>query len=98
MASTNKYYKGKIYVLGDVLVLKYDKLYLKQSFDVFRGKLINYTIKYLKNSEYVIVLVQAMEDPKSSFDTKNELKYLNEIEDNSEFKKAILAAIVRQYI
>ena len=61
-------------------------------------KIINYTIKYLKNTEDVLVLVQEMEDTKDSFDTKNEPKDLNEAEANSEVKKYILAARVRQYI
>ena len=39
-----------------------------------------------------------MEDPKSSLDTKNEPKDLNEAEAESEVKKSILAAKVRQYI
>ena len=39
-----------------------------------------------------------MEDPKDSFDTKNEQKYLNETEAKSEFKKSILATRVRRYI
>ena len=39
-----------------------------------------------------------MEYPKASFDTKNELKYFNEAEAKSEVNKAILAAIVSQYI
>ena len=39
-----------------------------------------------------------MEDPKASFDTQNELKYLNETEAKYEVKKAILAARLSQYI
>ena len=39
-----------------------------------------------------------MENPKASFDTKNEPKYLYKDEAKSEVKKAILDAIVRQYI
>ena len=39
-----------------------------------------------------------MEDPKAIFNTKNELKYLNETGANYEVKKAIIAARVRQYI
>ena len=39
-----------------------------------------------------------MEDPKCSFNTKNESKYLNEAEAKCEFKKTILATIVRHYI
>ena len=71
---------------------------MKKSFDVFREKIINYTIKELNNAEDVLVLVQDINDPKASFDTKNEQKYLNETEAKSEFKKAILATKLRQYI
>ena len=39
-----------------------------------------------------------MEDPKASFNIQNGPKYLNETEAKSEFKKAILAVRVRQYI
>ena len=39
-----------------------------------------------------------MEDPKSSFDTKNEPKYSNETEAKSEVKKAILPSRGSQYI
>ena len=54
-----------------MLALKYEKVELKKSFDMFRKKLINYTIKELKNTKDILVLVQGMEDPKASFDTKN---------------------------
>ena len=79
-------------------MLKYEKVELNKSFDVLRGKLINYTIKELKNAKGVLVLVQEMGYLKSSLDTKNKLKYLNEAEAKSEVKKAILTAIVKQYI
>ena len=78
--------------------LKYEKVELKKSFDVFRRKSINYTIKVLKSTKDVLVLVQDMDEPKASLDTKNETKDLNETEDKSEVKKAILATRVRQYI
>ena len=39
-----------------------------------------------------------MEDPKVSFDAKNEPKYLDETEAKSEVMKDILTSIVRQYI
>ena len=71
MEITNKYYKGEIESFGAVLALKHDKVELKKSFYVFREKLINYTIKYLENSEDVIVLLQDMEDPKDYYKTKN---------------------------
>ena len=57
-----------------MLALKYDKLYLKKSFYVFRDKLINYTIKELKNAKDVLVLVQDMEDPKAPLNTKKKQK------------------------
>ena len=69
--STSKYYKGEIEAFGAVITLKYEKVELKKSFDMFRKKLINYTIKELKNTKDILVLVQGMEDPKASFDTKN---------------------------
>ena len=79
-------------------MLKYEKVELNKPSDVFGGNLIDYTIQKLKNYEDVLVLVQDMEDPKSSLDTKNEPKDLNEAEAKSKFKKAILNARVRQYI
>ena len=83
---------------GAFLALKYEKVELKKSFDVFREKPINYTIKYLKNYEYVLVLVQDTKYPKASFDTKNEPTQLNEAEANSVVKKAILASRLRYCI
>ena len=50
-----------------MLALNYDKVELNKSLDVFREKLINYTIKGLNNSKDVLVLVQDIEDPKGSF-------------------------------
>ena len=97
-AGTRNNYRGKIEAFEASLALKYEKSELKKSFDVFRENIINYTIKELKNYEDVLVLVQDMEDPKSSLDTKNEPKDLNEAEAKSEVKKSILAAKVRQYI
>ena len=95
---TNKQYKGEIEAFGAVLALKYEKVYLKKYFDVFREKLITYTMKQLKNAEDVLMLVQGMEYPKDSFDTKKEPNDLNEYEANYEVKKAIMAARVRHYI
>ena len=54
-----------------MIALKYEKVELDKSFDVFREELINYTIKELNNSEDVLVLVQDTEDQKASSDTKN---------------------------
>ena len=83
---------------GAFLALKYEKVELKKSFDVFREKQINYTIKYLKNYKYVLVLVQDTKNPKASFETKNEPTHLNEAEANYDVKKAILASRVRYCI
>ena len=98
MASTSKYYKGVIEAFGAVLALNYDKVELNKSLDVFREKLINYTIKELKNAEDVLVLVQDLEDPKAYFDTKNEPKALNKDEAKSKVKKVMLVKILRKYI
>ena len=54
-------------------------------------------MKELENVEYVLALVQDMEDPKSSFDIKKS-KYLNETEAKSEVKKYRMAARVKKYI
>ena len=54
----------------ELLALKYEKVELKRSFDVFREILINYNTKKLKNSKNPMVLVQDMRYPKASFDTK----------------------------
>ena len=70
-SSTKFFYKGEIESLGYVLALKYEKVELDKSFDVFREELINYTIKELNNSEDVLVLVQDTEDQKASSETKN---------------------------
>ena len=55
-------------------------------------------IKNLKNTEYVLMLIQYLVDPKSSFDANNEPKDLTPYEENYEVKKEILATSVRQYI
>ena len=60
--------------------------------------MINYTIKELKKLEEGLVLVQDMEYPKASFDTKNKPKDLNKAEAKSEVKKSLLDTRVRQYI
>ena len=70
--------------------MKYKRVDLKKSFYVSRGELINYTIKVLNTGD--------LEDPKTSFDTKSEPKYLNETEAKSEVKKYILSTRVIQYI
>ena len=53
-----------------MLALKYEKVELKESFDVFREMIINYTVKELKNDRDVLVLLQDMEYPKSYLDTQ----------------------------
>ena len=40
-----------------VLVLRYDKVELKNLVDILQWKLINYAIKELKNAEYVLVSI-----------------------------------------
>ena len=57
--------------------------------------LIIIPLKGLNKAKDDIVLVQDMEDPEDSFNTKNEPKYLSEAESKSEVKKDILAARVR---
>ena len=52
----------------------------------------------MNNAKSILGLVQNMEDPKASFNAKNEPKYLNKAVSKSEVKKAILATRVRQYI
>ena len=81
-----------------MIYLKYEKVELNKSFDVFREKLIIYTIRESKNAKEILVLVQYMEDMKDSFDTKKEPKHLNGSGTNYEAKKYILTARVRQYI
>ena len=76
--------------------MRHEKVELNKSFDVFREKIFNYTIKELNNAEDVLVLVQDMEYPKAYFGTKNEPKYLNKAGSKYEVKKDILAARVRQ--
>ena len=79
-------------------MLKYEKVELKKSFNIFQENLIRYTIKELKNSEYVLVIIQDLVDPKYTFDANNEPKDLTLDEEKYEAKKAILAVRVRQYI
>ena len=80
-----------------MLALRYKKVELNKFFDVFRENLINYTIKELNNTEYVIVIIQDLMDPKASFDAINEPKYLTPYDSKSEAKKAIPDSILRQY-
>ena len=54
-----------------VLTLRYNKVDLNKSSDIFREKLINYTIKEIKNSGDVLMLIQDLKDPKSFFDYNN---------------------------
>ena len=71
LASTNKYYKVDIEAFEAVLALKNEKVELKKFFHVFRVNISNYTVRGLKNAKGALLLVQDMEDTKSSFGTKN---------------------------
>ena len=70
-STDNKDYKGEVKIFGAVLVLRYKKVEIRNSFDVFRAKLINYTIKDLTNNEYFLLLIQDLVDTNTSFDSKN---------------------------
>ena len=52
--------------------MRYEKVELKKSFDFFREKLINYTVKELNNAEDILVKIQDLVDTKAYFDAKNE--------------------------
>ena len=66
---------------------------------MYSGKiLIIILLKGLNKSKDAIVLVQDMEVPEDSFNTKNEPKYLNKARVKFEVKKTILAARVSNYI
>ena len=75
-STVNKDYKEKIEIFRALIMLIYKKLELKKSFDVFREKPIKYTIKELKNSEEVIMLIQDLVDHKALFDANNKHKDL----------------------
>ena len=62
--------------------MRYEKVDLNSSFDVFRYNLINYTIKELKNSEDVIMLIQDLLYHKAYFDANNEPNDLTSNEAN----------------
>ena len=62
---------------------KNSNLILEHAFDVFKEKNINYTIKELNKPEEVILLVQDMEDPKASVDSKKQTKNSNQTEAKS---------------
>ena len=94
---TNKYFKIEIGTFGEVLALRYERVDLNKSFDIFREKLINYAIKEIKNAEDVLMLIQDMKDPKSLFNLRNNPKDMTAEESNSELNKEILAARVRHY-
>ena len=67
-------------------------------FDVLHKTIVTHTIKEIKNSEDVLIIIQDLKDPKSLFDFKNKPKYLTTEESKSEVNKAILAVRLRQYI
>ena len=54
--------------------MRYEKVELKKSFDFFREKLINYTVKELNNAEDILVKIQDLVDTKASFGANNEPK------------------------
>ena len=72
----NKDFKGESETLGAVLVLRYKRIELGNSFDIFHRKLINYAIKEINKSEDVMMIIQYLKDPKSLFDFKNKPKDL----------------------
>ena len=74
----------------------YKKVDLKKSFDVFQENIIDYAIKELDNTKYVIMLIQTLVDTKSSLGANNEPNEPTLYEERSEAKKAILDTRVRQ--
>ena len=98
MSTANTYFKGEIETFGAVLALRYGRVDLKNYFDVFHEKLINYTIKEINNAEVVLMLIQDLMYPKSLVYFKNKPNDPTIEEAKSEVNKAILAARVRQYI
>ena len=60
-----------------VLTLRYNKVDLNKSSDIFREKLINYTIKELNNTEEFLMLVHELKGLNPFFDYKNKPKDLN---------------------
>ena len=54
-------------MFGEVLILKYNKVDLKNSFGVCNKKLINYSIKEINNSEGVLMLIQDLKYPNSLY-------------------------------
>ena len=97
-STANKEYKGETKAFVAVIASRYETLELKKSFGVFREKLINYTLKEPKNAEDYLMLIQDLVDPKTSFDAKNERKYITSYKEKSVVNKSILAATLRQYI
>ena len=67
---TNKEFKGEIKTFGAVLILRYEKIDMNNSFNVFDKRRINYTSKEVKNAEDVLMLVQYLKGPKYFFDYK----------------------------
>ena len=57
-----------------MLALRYKKVELNKYFDVFREKLINYTIKEMNNAEDIIMIIQDLVGTKASFGDNNDPK------------------------
>ena len=54
--------------------MRYGKVDLKKSFNVFRKKLINYAIKEIKNAEGSLMFIQDLKDTKYFVNNKNNQK------------------------
>ena len=71
MSMYNKDFKGQTATFGSVVLLRYKRVDLKKSFDIFCEKLYNYDIKEVKDAEYVLIIIQNLNDPKYLLDFKN---------------------------
>ena len=78
--------------------MRYRKVGLKKSFDIFCEKLINSAIEEKNNAEDVLMLIQDLKDTRSFFDYKSNPKNLTKKEARSEVNKEILDSRVRHYI
>ena len=77
--------------------MKYERVDLNKYFGVFRRN-IRCDIKTIKNAEDDMMIIQYLKETKSLFSLNNNPSYMKTEEENSEVKKEILAARVRQYI
>ena len=80
-----------------MITLRYNRVDLKNHFDIFRKKLIDCAIKGTNNSEYIMMLMQDLKYPKYLFDFNNNPRELTAEEAKSEVNKAILTAIDGYY-